>query len=252
MNTTQMNWRETTPDLNLLKGKKILVTGAADGIGRAVSIALARTGATVIILDHKARHLEKLYDQITAEQASEPVIVPLDLETLTPEGATQLAQSLYDEFGHIDGVLHNAAELGSPSPLDQYDMAYWDKVMNINARAPYLLTRALLPVLRLAPSGQVIFTTADCAIDPQAYWGAYAIAYASVEAQMKIWSEELMQTSNIAVNSLDPGAVRTSLRRRSHPGEDQNGLTLPQEITPVYLKLLCGDHKLQGQHIIIS
>ena len=251
MNTTEMNWREITPDQNLLKGKNILVTGAANGIGRAVSIALARAQATVIMLDHKARHLEKLYDQITAENAAEPVIVPLDLESLTPDSATQLAQSLYDEFGHIDGLLHNAAELGSPSPLDQYDMKYWDKVMSINARAPYLLTRALLPVLRLAPSAQVLFTTADCGISPKAYWGAYAIAYASVEAQMKIWSEELMQTSNIALNSLDPGAVRTSLRRRSHPGEDQNSLTLPQEITPVYLHLLAGDHELRGQHIRI-
>jgi NAD(P)-dependent dehydrogenase (short-subunit alcohol dehydrogenase family) len=249
MNKTDLEWRNMAANPDQLKGKKILVTGAADGIGRAITIALARVGVTVIMLDHKARHLEKLYDQIITQEAAEPVILPIDLQTLTPESATALAQNIYDEFGGLDALLHNAAELGSPSPLDQYDMKYWDKVMSINFQAPYLLTRALLPVLRLVPSAQVIFTTANCAVEPQAYWGAYAIAYAAVEAQMTIWSEELERTSKISVNSLDPGAVRTSLRRRSHPGEDQNSLTLPQDIAPAYLHLLSGDHTLRGQHI---
>ena len=248
----QINWRTMDVTKVQLKDKRIVVTGAADGIGRAVTIGLARAGATVIMLDRKARHLEKLYDQIVAENASEPVIVPIDLEELTPESATIFAQGIYDEFGALDGLLHNAAELGSPSPMDQYDMAYWNKVMQINSHAPFLLTRALLPVLRCAPSANVIFTTADCAIKPAAYWGAYAIAYAAVEAQMRIWSEELLQTSKIRVNSLDPGAVRTSLRRRSHPGEDQSSLTMPHEIVPVYIQLLGGNHDHAGEHLTIS
>ncbi len=248
---TEIAWRSVKPNTSLLTDKKIVVTGAADGIGRAVTIALARAGATVVMLDHKARHLEKLYDQIVAEQATEPVILPVDLATMTPQSATELAQRLYNEFGHVDALLHNAAELGSPSPMDQYDMEYWDKVMRVNFTAPYLFTRAILPVLRQAPQAQVIFTTADCGVTPSAYWGAYAIAYAAVEAQMTLWSEELLQTSKIAVNSLDPGAVRTGLRRRSHPGEDQSTLKLPQDISPVYLKLLSGDHDMRGHHIKI-
>lgn len=248
---TEIAWRTVEPKLSLLNGKNIVVTGSADGIGRAVTIALARAGATVVMLDHKARHLEKLYDQIVAENVAEPVIVPVDLAAMSPDSATELAQQLYNEFGHIDGLLHNAAELGSPSPMDQYDMEYWDKVLRVNFTAPYLFTRALLPVLRQAPHAEVLFTTADCGVNPSAYWGAYAIAYAAVEAQMTLWSEELLQTSKIAVNSLDPGAVRTALRRRSHPGEDQNALKLPQDITPVYLKLLSGEHDLRGHHIKI-
>lgn len=251
MTVEQLDWRGYNAKANCLKDKTILVTGAADGIGKAVTIALAEHGATVLMLDKKARHLEKLYDQIVQRGSNEPVILPIDLMDISPESATGLAQSVYDEVGHIDGLLHNAAELGSPSPLDQYDMAYWQSVMQINLQAPYLLTRAFLPLLKQAHTTNLIFTSADVGRNALAYWGAYAIAYAGLESQMTLWAEELENTSNIKVNSLDPGPVRTSFRRRSHPGESQESLVTPQKITPAYVKLFCSDHDLHGKKLVI-
>jgi len=250
MNT--FNWQKYTPELDCLKGKRILLTGAADGIGKAVTIALAEYGATVLMLDKKARHLEKLYDQVLERGFVEPIILPVDLMDITPESATTLAQSIYDDIGTIDGVLHNAADLGSPSPLDQYDMAYWNSVMQTNLQAPYYLTRALLPLLKQEHQTNVVFTTADVARSAAAYWGAYAIAYAGLESQMTIGAEELENTSNIKVNSIDPGPVRTSFRRRSHPGESQDGLVTPQAITKAYIKLFASDHGLHGQQLSIQ
>lgn len=232
--------------------KNILVTGAANGIGKAVSIALAEKGACVLMLDKKSRHLEKLYDEILDRGYAEPIILPVDLEQITPESATQIAQSIHDDLGCLDGLLHNAAELGSPSPMDQYDMTYWNMVMQVNLHAPYLLTRALLPLLKQKQQTNVLFSSADVGRTIAPYWGAYSIAYAGIEAQMTLWAEELETVSNIKVNSIDPGPVRTSFRRRSHPGESQDSLATPQSIAPRYVDLLLKKHEQHGQQLSIS
>lgn len=243
------DWQNYQADPNDFKNKVFLVTGAADGIGKAVTIALAKHGATVLMLDKKARHLEKLFDQILERGFSEPVILPVDLMEVNPESATTLAQAIHDDIGRLDGVLHNAAELGSPSPLDQYDMEYWNSVMHTNLQAPYFLTRALLPILKQEFDTQVLFTSADVGRNALAYWGAYSIAYAGLEAQMEIWAQELEKISNVKVNSIDPGPVRTSFRRRSHPGESQESLATPQSIASAYLMILSGQHKHHGTRL---
>lgn len=247
MNT--FDWPHYQADPKDFQGKVFLVTGAADGIGKAVTIALAEQGATVLMLDKKARHLEKLFDQILERGFTEPVILPVDLMEVNPESATTLAQAIHDDIGRLDGILHNAAELGSPSPLEQYDMKYWNSVMHTNLQAPYFLTRALLPLLKQDFDTQVLFTSADVGREAAAYWGAYSVAYAGLEAQMEIWAQELENVSNIKVNSIDPGAVRTSFRRRSHPGESQETLPTPQSITNAYLKILSGQHDFHGTRL---
>ena len=249
--TQILDWQNYQADKNEFVDKAILVTGAADGIGRAVTLALAEQGANVLMLDKKARHLEKLFDQVTERGFAEPVILPFDLLDVTPESATTLAQAINDDIGKLDGLLHNAAELGSPSPMDQYDLEYWSQVMQINLQAPYFLTRALLPLLKQKHQTNVLFTSADVGRQPLAYWGAYSIAYAGLEAQMTLWAEELEAVSNIKVNSIDPGAVRTSFRRRSHPGESQETLPTPKSITPAYLKLLNASHTMHGQALCV-
>lgn len=250
--TNTLDWQNYQVDKNDFADKVIMVTGAADGIGRAITLALAEQGATVLMLDRKARHLEKLFDQVTERGFAEPIILPIDLMEVTPESATTLAQAIHDDIGRLDGLLHNAAELGSPSPLDQYDMAYWNEVMHTNLQAPYLLSRALLPLLKQDYQTNLLFTSADVGRQPLAYWGAYSIAYAGLEAQMILWAEELEAVSNIKVNSIDPGAVRTSFRRRSHPGESQETLASPQSITPAYLQLLSQSHQFHGQQFTIN
>jgi len=260
MQTTFFDWENYKAPENCLLNKTILVTGAADGIGKTVSIASAKHGATVILLDKKTRHLEKVYDAIVAQGSAEPVMLPFDLLNCTPDAALTIANGVTQDFGHLDGLLHNAAELGSPSPMDQYDFEYWQKVMQTNLQAPYFLTRMLLPALRAADDlpnkdqgkPQILFTSDQSGRTPSAYSGAYGIAYAGLEAQMKVWAEELENPSNIKINSIDPGPIRTSLRRRSHPGESQDRLIPPQAIIPAYLKLLSGDHSFHGQALSLQ
>ena len=252
MQTTFFDWQSYKAAENSLQNKVILITGAADGIGKAVSLAAAKHGATVILLDKKTRHLEKVYDSILAQKSPEPVMLPFDLLNCSPDAALTIANGIIEDFGHLDGLLHNAAELGSPSPMDQYDFEYWQKVLQTNLQAPYFLTRMLLPALHAAEHAQLLFTSADVGRTPCAYAGAYGVAYAGLEAQMSIWADELENPSNIKINSIDPGPIRTSLRRRSHPGESQDSLLPPQAIIPAYLKLLTGDHNYHGRALSLQ
>jgi len=124
--------------------------------------------------------------------------------------------------------------------------------MQTNLHAPYFLTRALLPLLKHESTTNVLFTSANVGRDAAAYWGAYAIAYAGLESQMKIWAEELENTSNIKINSIDPGAVRTSFRRRSHPGESQEKLPAPQSIVNAYLCIFDSNQDLHGEQLTVQ
>ena len=253
MQTTLFDWQNYKASETSLLNKVFLITGAADGIGKTVSLTAAKHGATIILLDKKTRHLEKVYDAIVAQGSVEPVMLPFDLLNCTPDAAQTIANGVMQDFGCLDGLLHNAAELGSPSPMDQYDFEYWQKVMQINLQAPYFLTRMLLPALKANQNGsQLIFTSDQSGRAPSAYSGAYGIAYAGIEAQMQIWADELENPSKIKVNSIDPGPVRTSFRRRSHPGENQETLIPPQTIVTAYLKLLSGDHSLHGKAISLQ
>ncbi len=226
------------PAPDLLKDRVILVTGASDGIGAAAAKSFAAHGATVILLGRNIRKLEKVYDEIEASGAPQPAIYPMNLDGAATKDYTALAETLEKEFGRLDGLLHNAALLGTLTPMDQYDLEQWAKVMQVNLHAPYLLTRAVLPLLRNAADASVIFTSSQVGRKGRAYWGAYGITNAAVENMMEIWADELEANTPVRMNSIDPGAVRTTMRRLAYPGEDANTLPRPEEILAVYLYLI--------------
>ncbi|HAY45388.1 MAG TPA: YciK family oxidoreductase, partial [Gammaproteobacteria bacterium] len=188
-NIIRLPWQEFDTDSLRFDDQIFLITGAAGGIGSALTRELSTRGGTVIMLDKKQRHLEKLYDELCSENATEPVILPADLTQLNAENIGALVDGLEQDFGRLDALIHNAAELGTLAPLNQYDLQQWSTVMQVNLHAPYLLTRALLPLLQNAKNGRILFTTADSATQANAFWGAYAIAYAGVQAQMSLWHE---------------------------------------------------------------
>ncbi len=232
-----------TPAPHLLASRHILITGAGDGIGRAAAIACAQHGASVILLGRTAKKLEKVYDEIIRQGWPQPAILPLDLATATPLHYEQLAQTLEKEFGQLDGLLHNAADTGTLTPLEHYTPEMWFRVMQVNLNAAWLLTRACLPLLNKSTDASIIVTTADVGRRGRAYWGAYGVSCFGLEGLMQILADELASTERIRVNSLDPDIVRTGLRSRLYPGEDRNVLPAPEDILPAYLYLLGPDSR---------
>ncbi len=151
--------KDYQPAADLLKDRVILVTGAGEGIGRAVARRLAGHGATVILLDRAIRMLEQVYDEIEQAGGPRPAIYPMNLEGATPKDYTDLAQVLDTEFGRLDGLLHNAALFEGLTPIANYDIELWYRILQVNLNAPFLLTQALLGVLNRSADASVVFTT---------------------------------------------------------------------------------------------
>ena len=244
--TTSLRDYQPAPDL--LQDRIILVTGAGDGIGAALARELARHGATVILLGKTIKKLEKIYDAIVEAGCPTPAIVPLDLEGATADHYQQLADTLQQEFGRLDGLVHNAVQLGALMPIEHYDLQLWARALQVNLTAPFLLTRALLPLLKKSADASLIFTSASEVQGGRAYWGAYSVSKAGADNLMQILASELEVNTSIRVNSLIPGPVQSRTRRQAFPGEDPNQHPEIDELLPAYLYLLGPDSQdVNGQ-----
>lgn len=239
-----------TPPSDLLANRVILITGAGDGIGKAAAQACAAHGATIILLGRTIAKLEAVYDAIEQAGHPQPAIYPMNLEGATPKDYLDLAATLEREFGRLDGLLHNAAILGSMSPMAHQDVELWFKVMQVNLNAPFLLTRACLGLLMKSPDASVLFTSDRVGRSGRAYWGAYGISKFGIEGFNQILAQELETNTPVRVNSIDPGAVRTRLRTLAYPGENVLANPLPETIMPAYLYLLGPDSRgVTGQQL---
>jgi len=232
---------------DFLKDKIILVTGAGDGLGQAASIAYASYGATVVLLGRTIKKLEKTYDDIVNAGYPEPAIYPLNLEGATPKDYEDLADTLKEQFGALHGLLHNAAIFGTTTPVQQHDIDVWYQVMQVNLNAPFVMTRALLPLIRETAGSKIIFTTDD---KTHAYWGAYAVSKDAITSFMKVIGDELdTEQSPVQVNAINPGPVKTQMRVRSFPGQDPNTMTPVESVMPAYLYVMSDDCKEIAQTI---
>ncbi len=229
-----------TAPADLLKGRIILVTGAGRGIGAQAARTYAAHGATVLLLGKTEKHLNAVYDEIIAAGHAEPVVIPLDLERATQDAYNELAAMVETEFGHLDGLLHNASILGPRTPLEQLSGENFAKVMQINVNAMFMLTSAMLPLLRLSNDASVIFTSSSVGRKGRAYWGAYAVSKFATEGLMQVMADETDGTS-IRANSINPGATRTDMRAHAYPGENPDNNPTPAEIMPLYLYLMGAD-----------
>jgi NAD(P)-dependent dehydrogenase (short-subunit alcohol dehydrogenase family) len=220
---------------DLLRDKTILVTGATGGFGKTLSLAFARHGATVILLARNLRLVEGLYDEIERSGWPTPAIYPLNLEGASEKDYAELASNIESGLGRLDGMVHCAALLGSPTVFAQSDVETWYQVHQVNLHAPYLLTRACLPLLGLAPRASVVFMTDD---KPGAYWDAYQVSKRALAAMAGLLANEYAD-SNLRVNCVNPGKTRTTLQLRAFPAADENDrLPLPEDHSELFLYLM--------------
>ncbi|WP_110456099.1 YciK family oxidoreductase [Shewanella algidipiscicola] len=225
---------------DLLKDKTILVTGAGDGIGRAAALAYAEHGATVILLGKTVKKLEAVYDQIEQAGYPKPAIVPLDLKGATEQNYIDMAETIEQQFGHLDGLLHNASLLGVLGPFEHISLDSVRDVLQVNVVAEIMMTKALLPVMKKAPSASLIFTSSSVGRQGRAFWGEYAISKFATEGMMQSIAHEYQGTS-LRANSINPGATRTGMRANAYPAENPQTLKTPEEIMPTYLYLMGDD-----------
>ncbi len=215
-------------------GRIILVTGASRGIGYATAKHLAASGAHVIAIARTQGGLEDLDDDIKAA-GGHCTLVPMDLKD--GDSIDRLGKALHERFEKLDGLLMNAGQLGDITPLPHIKPADWDSVMSVNLTANYRLIRALDPLLRASDAGRVVAITSSVAQSHRAYWGAYAVSKAGLEALANIYAQETEITS-VRVNIYDPGGTRTAMRAKAVPGEDASKLPNPGDHWPNLSRLL--------------
>lgn len=228
---------------NCLAGKHILVTGAGDGIGRAAALCYARHGATVVLLGRTVEKLEAVYDEIEAAGYPQPAIYPMHLGGAVMKDFEDLRDTLEREFGTLHGLLHNASVLGERRSIAQTSVENWNEVLQVNLNSNFMLTKALLPILSVPDSASIIFTSSGVGRKGRAFWGAYAVSKFAIEGLVQVLADELANTCNIRVNSLNPGATNTRMRREAYPGENPESNPAPEDIMPLYLYLMSDDSR---------
>jgi NAD(P)-dependent dehydrogenase (short-subunit alcohol dehydrogenase family) len=234
-----------------LEGKVVLVTGANRGFGLAITMDLAKAGATVIMLGRDLGSLEYAYDAVVDAGYKEPILYPLDLEGATPENYQELQDDILDKFKKLDGLIHNAAILGTQMPIDQYDIKLWYSTLQINLSAPFMLTQFLIPTLMKSDDARILFLSSTVGRKARAYWGAYSVSKFGIEGFAKTLSEELEKTQ-ITVNTINPGKIRTEMRRTAYPAEDASTVPKPEEKSPVIVYLLSNKgSKINGEQLTI-
>jgi NAD(P)-dependent dehydrogenase (short-subunit alcohol dehydrogenase family) len=216
-----------------LSNRIAVVTGASRGIGRAAAIALAEAGAHIVALARTQGALEELDDEIRAKGSS-ATLVPLNLKDF--DALDRLGAAIHERWGKLDIVLGNAGILGELAPIAHIDQPVWDEVMAINVTANYRLIRSLDPLLRASDAGRAIFVSSGAANKCTAYWGPYSISKAALEALVRTYAAETA-TTPVRAMLLNPGPLRTNMRRAAMPGEDPMSLKTPEDLAPHILKL---------------
>lgn len=224
-------------------GRTVLVTGASRGIGRCAAIALAKDGAHVILVARTVGGLEETDDEIRKCGGS-ATLVPLDLKNFA--GIDHLGATIYERWGRLDGFLGNAGVLGALTPLAHLSPQVWHESIDVNVTSNWRLIRSLDPLLRKSDAGRVVFVSSGAARSFRPYWGSYSIAKAALEALALTYAAECANT-NVQVNLLNPGPLRTRMRAKAMPGEDPGVLDSPEAVTPLIVELLSASCTKNGE-----
>jgi 3-oxoacyl-[acyl-carrier protein] reductase len=216
-----------------LAGKVAIVTGASRGIGRAISAAMAREDATVVLAARSIRQLQITAEQVIKAGGTAHII---RVELTEEESIRNLIQVTGEKLGRLDILVNNAGVTHS-APLEQTSTEDWDRCVSINARAPFILCREALPLLKKSPSAYIINVASVVGIKGYPLQSAYTASKHALRGMAMSLAEEL-RGSNIRVHVLCPGGADTDMVGRVRPDIAKDELIKPPEIAELVLYLV--------------
>ena len=217
-------------DLQFLKSKTVLVTGASSGIGKAIAEKLLDLGNIVIGTSRSNNNLKVISEKFPRN------FYPYSLDLGNLDEILKLSNYVSKNFGKLDVLINNAGILGQTTTIEDYDIKKWIEVININLNGQVLLSKKPLPLLKESKKGSIINISSSVGRAPRENWGAYSVSKAGLEALTDILCQELTKY-NIIVNSVNPGGTATKMRKEAYPDEDQTQLPSPNDILPIILYL---------------
>ena len=231
-----------------LEGRIALVTGASRGIGKAAAIGLAAAGAHVVCLARTVGGLEATDDEIK-KAGGTATLVPLNIRDF--DALDRLGRTIFDRWGRLDAFFGNAGSLGVLTPLAHLEPKVFQELIEVNVTANWRLIRSLDPLLRQSDAGRALFVTSGAARKHTPFWGGYGMAKAALESLALTYAEECA-TTNVKVNLLSPGAIRTGMRAKAMPGEDPQTLPPPEALVPLIVELLSPACAKNGETVVFS
>jgi NAD(P)-dependent dehydrogenase (short-subunit alcohol dehydrogenase family) len=216
-----------------LASKVAIVTGASRGIGRAVSVALAQEAATVVLAARSIQKLQETADKVTEVGGKAEIVVN---ELTEEESIKNLVKVTGEKFSRLDILVNNAGVTHS-AKLEQTATEDWERCMQINARAPFILCREALPLLRKSQAGYIINIASVVGVKGYPLQSAYTSSKHALRGMTISLSEEL-KGSNIRVHLLCPGGVDTELVQKVRPDIKKDELMQPEEIAELVLYLV--------------
>lgn len=190
-----------------LKDKVALITGGGRGIGKAIALAYAAEGAKLAICARTGSEIEESAKEIKA-LGTDCLTVVCDVSLEEP--VSQLAEQIEKRFGRIDILINNAGVMTRPAPIAELEVKKWDYTMNVNLRGPFLVTRAVLPLMTRQKGGAIINVSSSIGRSAYANFGAYAVSKWGIEGFTQTLATEV-RSYDIRVNSVEPGYVATKL-----------------------------------------
>ena len=215
----------------MLEGKVALITGASQGLGKALALAYAKEGAKLAINARSEDSIRPVADE--AENAGAEVLA-VAADVSRSEDVERLVRETVERFGGIDVLVNNAGILGPRVAIEEYPEDEWRRVIDANLTGPYLVSKAVIPHLR--EGGSVINLVSGVSVDGRAEWGAYSVSKFGLEGLNQILANEL-KDRGIRVNAVDPGGMRTTMRADAYPDEDPQTRITPEENVGVFLYL---------------
>lgn len=214
-----------------MEGKVALITGASQGLGKALALAYAERGAKLVVNSRSENSLRPVADE-AENKGAEVLAVAADV---SDAGDVQkLVDATVERFGRIDVLVNNAGVLGPRVEILEFPEDEWRKVIDANLTGPYLVSKAAIP--HMPEGASIVNLVSGVSVEGRAEWGAYSVSKFGIESLTQILAAEL-EERGIRVNAVDPGGMRTDMRAAAYPDEDPSTKITPEENTDVFLYL---------------
>ena len=215
----------------------MLITGASRGLGRALAEAFSGAGSELVLCARGRDELAALAGEL---EGAGTEVEWAALDVADEAAVRDLVTRAEARFGAFDVLINNASVLGHRGSLIDQPIDAWRAALDVNLTGALIATRAVLPGMRARGAGSIINVSSGVGDRPRAGWGAYAVSKAALEALT--WNLALEEReTGVRANVVDPGAMRTDMRRSAYPAEDPRTLPEPAEVTPVFLWLASDD-----------
>jgi NAD(P)-dependent dehydrogenase (short-subunit alcohol dehydrogenase family) len=221
----------------MLQGKVALVTGASQGLGRALALAYTKEGASLVVNSRSDEGIRPVAEEVEGLGAE---VLAVAADVSRGEDARRLVDEAVGRFGGIDVLVNNAGLLGPRVAIEEYPEEEWRRVIDANLTGPYLVSKAAIPHLRNGAS--IINVVSGVSVEGRAEWGAYSVSKFGVEGLSQILAAEL-EGRGVRSNAVDPGGMRTEMRAAAYPQEDPQTRITPEENTAVFVYLASDESK---------